>query len=146
MRIDGVTGAAPAVLGKALITAGSGEQQFITVKGVDVAMEPTVTAIGTSMMSGRLEALVRDPDQAPGIVLGADLADALRESVGDSVTMVSHEGVASPIGRQRSQRRFVVVGTFKFGFYEFDDGYGLTRRSMKRARSSTAIRRSFRSA
>src|SRR5437870_10503823 len=44
-QVPGVTGAAPAVLGKALITASS-DQAFVSIKGIDPALEPSVTAIG----------------------------------------------------------------------------------------------------
>ena len=39
-----VTGAAPAILGKALVSSGSGEA-FVTLKGVDPALEAGVTDI-----------------------------------------------------------------------------------------------------
>src|SRR5437870_3367311 len=50
-QIPRVTGAAPAILGKALITA-SREESFITVKGIDPALEPSVTDIGPAMIQG----------------------------------------------------------------------------------------------
>src|SRR3954468_13502779 len=42
LAVPRVTGAAPAVLGKALVSASGGDA-FITFKGVDPALEPTVT-------------------------------------------------------------------------------------------------------
>src|ERR1051325_3245920 len=56
-----VTGAAPAVLGKALISATRGED-FITVKGIGPALEPGGTEIKSAMKAGSLEALARPPD------------------------------------------------------------------------------------
>src|SRR5947209_3903348 len=46
-----VTGAAPAILDKALITA-SHDKSFITVKGIDPALEPSVTDIVRAMTKG----------------------------------------------------------------------------------------------
>src|SRR5262245_34689507 len=47
-QVPGVIGAAPAVIGKALIR-GLGMDGFVGIKGIDVAMEPTVTDIGHAM-------------------------------------------------------------------------------------------------
>jgi lipoprotein-releasing system permease protein len=126
MQVEGVVAAAPAIIDKAVIEAGNGAKQFVSLKGVDVALEPTVTTINASMVgTAKLTALNRADPQADGIILGADLADNLRVSVGDSVEVTSPEGALSPLGRTLGWRRFVVVGTFRFGFYEFDAGYGL---------------------
>src|SRR5882762_4849872 len=51
-----VIGAAPAILDRALISA-AGEQAFINVKGIDPALEPSVTAIAGSIRSGSLDAI-----------------------------------------------------------------------------------------
>ena len=48
-----VRGAAPAVLGKALVTTDKGEG-FITVKGIDPQLETRVTDIARAMTSGGL--------------------------------------------------------------------------------------------
>src|SRR5262245_59058867 len=54
--IPHVTGVAPMVLGKALASASRG-QDFITVKGVDPALEPSITDLQRAMKSGSLDAL-----------------------------------------------------------------------------------------
>src|SRR5262245_22150110 len=54
--IAGVTGAAPVIIGKALITSPTA-QEFITFKGIDSAMEPSVTDLQGAMQKGSLEAL-----------------------------------------------------------------------------------------
>ncbi len=52
--LDGVVGAAPAILGKALLRTERGDA-FVTLKGIDPALEPEVTDLGRSMTSGRVE-------------------------------------------------------------------------------------------
>ncbi len=52
--VPDVTGAAPAIIGKALISSGRGEA-FITLKGIDPALERGVTDIEGAMKSGRLD-------------------------------------------------------------------------------------------
>src|SRR5687767_12310320 len=52
MKIPGVVGAAPAVFGRALIN-----DQFITIKGIDAALERNVTEIAGAMQQGSIERL-----------------------------------------------------------------------------------------
>src|SRR5687767_14810334 len=67
-----VFGAAPAILGKALITSGQ-SQAFITVKGIDARLEATVTEVEKAMEAGSLEALEKQgPEDLDGIVIGKD--------------------------------------------------------------------------
>src|SRR5689334_11248424 len=61
-QIPHVVGAAPAILGRALISA-AGDQAFINLKGIDPAFEPSVTAIAGAIRSGSLSALTpADPE------------------------------------------------------------------------------------
>jgi lipoprotein-releasing system permease protein len=123
--VPGVVGAAPAIMGKALVSGGHGEA-FITLKGVDPALEASVTDITAAMTSGRLDALgapVTD-GQIPGIVVGRDLAKQLGVVVGDEVTVLTPQGTLSPMGVMPRSRRLRVVGLFTLGLYEFDSSYG----------------------
>jgi lipoprotein-releasing system permease protein len=126
LKLPHVIGAAPGVLGKALVTSARGEQAFITLKGIDPALEPTVTDIRRAMQSGTLERVQPSGDQPDGIILGKDVAQNLGVSVGDSVRVLSSETNITPIGPMARSRTFRVVGTFSLGLYEFDSEYGLT--------------------
>jgi len=114
--IPHVVGAAPAVLGKALVTAAQGDS-FITIKGIDPALERSVTDIGRS-------ALAASGAQLPGILLGADLARQLGVSTGDTVTVLTAQGTLSPMGMLPRTRRLRVAGIYSLGLYEFDSQYG----------------------
>ncbi len=119
-----VVGAAPAILGKALITAARAED-FITVKGIDPAMEPGVTDIGHAMLRGALGDLdAPGPDGVGGILLGKDLAAQLGVAVGDSVSLLTPQGTLSPMGMIPRTRRLRVAGIFNLGLFEFDSTYG----------------------
>jgi len=50
-EVPGVVGAAPAVMGMALITTNRADA-FIKIKGIDPGLEPTVTDIRSAMRSG----------------------------------------------------------------------------------------------
>ncbi|PHY12218.1 MAG: lipoprotein-releasing system transmembrane subunit LolC [Acidobacterium sp.] len=123
--VPGVIGAAPAVEGKAMITSASGEG-FVMVKGIDPALEPSVTDIGKVLTDGSLDQLTPpSEDEFPGIALGKDLAGSIGAMVGDTVTLLTPNGTLSPMGVMPRQRRFKVVGTFRLGLYEVDNGTGL---------------------
>src|SRR6187397_748134 len=56
LKIPGVVGAGPAVLGKALASTNRADE-FITIKGIDPALEVNVSDIRASMRKGRIEDL-----------------------------------------------------------------------------------------
>ncbi|MCX6543567.1 MAG: ABC transporter permease [Acidobacteria bacterium] len=119
-----VTGAAPAILGKAMISTGRNDA-FITLKGIDPALETSVTDIGGAMKSGRLDALgAGTSDERPGIVIGTDLAHTLGVVDGDEVTLLTPQGSLTPMGVYPRSRRMRVVGQFSLGLFEFDSAYG----------------------
>ncbi|MGH9174230.1 MAG: ABC transporter permease, partial [Vicinamibacterales bacterium] len=123
-QVPGVVAAAPAVYGKAIITSDSGEM-FITLKGIDPALEREVTEVASAMTGGSLDAVVpSDSSALPGIVIGHGLAGTVGAFVGDTVTLITPQGTLTPMGMAPRQRRFQVVGTFRLGLLEFDQGYG----------------------
>jgi len=123
--VPGVTGAAPAILGKALVSSAGGEA-FITLKGIDPSLETGVTDIARAIKAGGLDALAAPvPDGGqPGIVIGQDLARTLGVTIGDEVTVLTPQGSLSPMGVLPRQRRLRVVGLFSLGLFEFDSAYG----------------------
>ena len=123
-EVPGVVGGAPALLGKALITSGTGEG-FATIKGIDPALEPEVTEVGRAITDGSIHTLnPASEDDAPGILIGYDLANSLGASVGESVTVVTPQGTLSPFGMVPRSRRLRVAGIFRLGLLEFDSAYG----------------------
>ncbi len=121
-QMPDVVGAAPDVLGQGLISAGRGTDP-VQIKGIDPELEPSVTDVKRAMQAGSLDALNNRGDAVPGIVLGQDLAASLGVGVGDSVQILTLEGVLTPMGNRPLPRRRQVVGLFKLGLYEFDSTY-----------------------
>ena len=122
--VAGVTGAAPAVMGKAMIT--SLKDGFLHVKGIDPEFESSVSEIPQGLTDGSLDKLTpATEDDLPGIVLGKDLAGAIGAMVGDTVTLLTPQGTLTPMGVMPRQRRFTVVGTFRVGLYDVDSSTGL---------------------
>ena len=122
--VAGVTGAAPAVMGKGMIT-GTKTHGFLQVKGIDPELEGSVNEVATVLTDGSLADLTpATEDGLPGIVLGKDLAGQIGAMVGDTVTMLTPEGSLTPMGVMPRQRRFTVVGTFRVGLYDIDSSTG----------------------
>jgi lipoprotein-releasing system permease protein len=123
-KIPHVIGAAPAILGRALVSAQT-RTEPLQVKGIDPALEPAVTDIKRAILTGSIDALnPRTDDDVPGVLLGKDLAATLGVAVGDSVNLTTPEGILTPNGRMPYPRRLRVAGTFSLGLYEFDTTIG----------------------
>jgi lipoprotein-releasing system permease protein len=122
-ELPGVVGAAPVVIGLGL-AKGPGSSEFLTIKGINPALETSVTNVGNSLEAGRLDALNGQAESLPGIVLGKELVKKLAVSVGDSIEVLTPEGTLTPFGLAPRTHAFKVVGVFNLGLYEFDSSYG----------------------
>jgi lipoprotein-releasing system permease protein len=122
--ISGVVGAGPAILGKALISTSRADA-FISLKGIDPALEPDVTDIQRSMLRGKVSDLnATSEDEPPGILVGRNLAEQLGVGVGDMATLLTPQGTLSPMGMIPRTRRVRVAGIYSLGLFEFDSAYG----------------------
>ena len=113
--------AAPFIAMQSLIARGD-EMRGAVVRGIDPAEEVNVTPLAAMMKTGPLAQL------QPGawhIVLGSELARALRVRVGDSVTLVAPGGQVTPAGTVPRLKSFTVAGTFDSGHYEYDSSLAL---------------------
>ena len=84
--------------------------------------------------TGALDAMIHDAEHAaakglpseakeesmPGLIVGQELARALRLVVGDRVTVVSPRGDLGPTGLIPRTRPFRIAGIFYSGMYEYD--------------------------
>jgi lipoprotein-releasing system permease protein len=116
-----VVAAAPFVLAQGLLTNGSAVHG-VFVRGVLPDEESRVSDIHRYMRYGRLENL---KPGAYGIVLGVELARALRAGPGDKVVMIAPQGQVTPAGVIPRLRQFTVVGIFRVDHYEYDSGLAL---------------------
>src|SRR5439155_21374304 len=117
-QVPHVIGAAPAILGQGLISAG-GETQPLQVQGVDPGLEQQVTNLKGAITSGSLDALTSRPDEPDTVLLGKDLAAKLGVTTGNSVSLTMGTTL-SPRGLLPRIRRQKVAGLFSLGLYEFD--------------------------
>ncbi len=121
-----VIGASPAIIGFGVLTMPPSVSQGVTLKGIDPEREPSVTDIGSAMVSGSLKALThRTVEQKDGVVLGEALARTLRVGVGDTVTAVTPEFERTLGGLKPRFRALEVVGIFSLNFHEVDSTHAL---------------------
>jgi lipoprotein-releasing system permease protein len=64
--------------------------------------------------------LSKENSELPGIVIGKELAKNMGVFIYDTVNIISPMGMATPMGMIPRMKRFVVVGIFDSGFYEYD--------------------------
>jgi lipoprotein-releasing system permease protein len=96
------------------------------VRGVLPPEEDKVADFASYMRVGSLDDL-----QAGrfGIVLGRDLAFALRVQPGEKVTLIAPQGLVTPAAVLPRVKQFEVVGIFEAGMYEYDSGLALIHMS-----------------
>jgi lipoprotein-releasing system permease protein len=125
--LPGVTGVAPSMQGPGMVTGAGTDASFVTLKGIDPERERQVADLDKAMRTGAVSALVNRPENGrEGILLGEDLATRLGVAVGDTVTVLTPQGTLTPfLGPIPRSALLTVVGTFHFGFYEYDSSYAL---------------------
>jgi len=111
-----VVAAAPFVQGQAMLTSGPAVRGAL-VRGIDPAMEEGVADFKRHMRTGSLDAL---KPGAFGVVLGGDLARALRVLPGDRIAVIAPQGTVTPAGLIPRLKQFTVVGTFEAGIVDAD--------------------------
>jgi len=116
-----VLGAAPFVGAQALLARGE-DMKGALIRGIDPALEPTVTDLAADLSQTVLPRLV--PGEF-GIVLGGELARSLGVAMGDTVTLIAPSGQVTPAGVVPRIRQMTVVGTFDSGHFEYDSALAL---------------------
>ena len=120
--VPGVVAAAPFIYSKCMVTAG-GITDGIAVKGIDLDREKLVTEV---YKNTKPQIQKIDPGAGlRGIVLGHYLASGLGVDVGDEVVLTSPLGGSATIfGIIPRVKKFVVVGIFTSGMYDYDSSLG----------------------
>jgi len=92
------------------------------IRGILPSEEPKVSDVADKMIDGSLTDL--KPGEY-GVILGASLARTLGVNKGDKVTLLTPRVSVTPAGLMPRLKRFTVVGLFRVGMYEYDNGMGL---------------------
>ncbi len=118
----GVRAAAPAIYQTVLLSAG-GRARGIVLKGIDPELEHRSNEALRRVVAGAAD-FAADADGMDAILLGRILAQELKISAGDYVTLTSPQGRLTPYGMVPRSRRFRVAGIFDSGFYDYDANWG----------------------
>ncbi len=126
---QGVVASTPFIYSQAMIRNGNGVTGVI-IRGLDTASAFKVINLG-KIKEGNIEHLNKLPAdlanrykkedaRASGIVIGKEMAKNLGIFLYDPITIISPVGVSTPMGMMPLMKKFIVVGIFESGFYEYD--------------------------
>ena len=126
---QGVVASTPFIYSQAMIRNGNGVTGVI-IRGLDTKSAFKVINMG-KIREGNIEYLNKLPPdfsnrykkedaQLSGIVIGKEMAKNLGIFLYDMITIISPVGVSTPMGMVPRMKKFVVVGIFESGFYEYD--------------------------
>lgn len=113
-----VLGVSPFVAAGAMLSNGQ-RLRGVEVRGIDPVNEGQVSELPEQIILGSLSSL---KPASYEVVLGAQLANALNVTVGDSVLLLAPQGSFSPAGFAPRMKQFKVGGVFSSGHYEYDSG------------------------
>jgi lipoprotein-releasing system permease protein len=116
-----VKAAAPYVQQQGMLSF-DGQVRGMMLRGILPEAEDKVANFVRYMKSGKLDAL--RPGEF-GMVLGSELARALRVRQGDKITLLAPQGLVTPAAVLPRIKQFRVVGIFEAGMFEFDSGLAL---------------------
>ncbi|MEN6622015.1 MAG: lipoprotein-releasing ABC transporter permease subunit [Smithella sp.] len=127
--VQGVVASTPFIYSQAMIRNNNGVTGVV-IRGLDTSSAFKVINLG-KIREGSIEYLNKIPANlashfagdeagAEGIVIGKEMAKNLGIILYDSITIISPTGVSTPMGVMPRMKKFVVVGIFESGFYEYD--------------------------
>jgi lipoprotein-releasing system permease protein len=114
----GVRSIEPAIYNTVLLSCG-GRARGVVLKGVDPDLELKASGALRNIVAGS-DSFTEDADGIPALLVGRILADELKISAGDYVSLTSPQGNLTPFGMLPRSRRFHVTGIYDSGFYDYD--------------------------
>jgi lipoprotein-releasing system permease protein len=127
--IEGVVASTPFIYSQAMIRNGNGVTGVV-IRALDTQSAFKVINLG-KIKEGNLEYLNRIPQEISlnyknngalpeGIIIGKEMARNMGIFLYDTITIISPVSIATPMGTVPRMGKFVVVGIFESGFYEYD--------------------------
>jgi len=114
----GVRSVEPAIYNTVLLSFG-GRARGVVLKGVDPELERKASGALRDIVAGS-DSFAPDADGVQALLVGRIMADELKISPGDYVSLISPQGNLTPFGMLPRARRFRVAGIFDSGFYDYD--------------------------
>jgi lipoprotein-releasing system permease protein len=126
--VEGVVASTPFIYSQAMLKNG-GHTSGVILRGMLIDSAFKVINLGKmqegdiNSLSGKYRhglPLSEDTSMLPGIVLGKELAKNMGVFLFEPVSIISPMGVSTPMGMIPKMKKFIVVGIFDSGFYEYD--------------------------
>jgi len=126
----GVVASTPFIYTEAMMRSQNGVTGVI-IRGMDTQSSPKVINLG-KMREGSIEHLNKISDDVlkelpdedknlSGIMIGKEMARNMGLFLHDPITIISPAGgIATPMGMVPRMKKFIVVGIYESGFYEYD--------------------------
>jgi len=126
--VPGVVATTPFIYSQAMLKSEN-SVSGVVLRGLSLKDAFGVIDLGR-MQAGSVQALAEperrngaaggDAEAPPGIVVGKELAKNLGLILHDPVYIITPMGISTPMGFVPRMKKFVVVGIFDSGFYEYD--------------------------
>jgi lipoprotein-releasing system permease protein len=117
--LPGVVSATPIVEGQVLLTSEQGGASGGLARGVRPVDFRARGLVASNIEAGSLDRF----EGEDAIVIGTRLAQRLRITVGDKVTLVSPQGRTTVFGTVPRVRAYTVVALFQVGMHEYDSSF-----------------------
>src|SRR3954465_5406930 len=117
-KVGGIRRAVPFVEGQAFASApynGSG----VLVRGVRGSDLAKIEPVADNIRQGAIQ----DFDNSGGVAIGKRLAETLSLQVGDTITLITPRGAATPFGTAPRIKGYPVTAIFEIGMSEFDSAF-----------------------
>jgi lipoprotein-releasing system permease protein len=126
--VDGVVASTPFIYSQAMLKKDQ-NVSGVVLRGLSIESADRVISLG-KMEKGSIDYLSKkardavklkaDIAELPGIVIGKELSRSLGVSLFETMSVLSPMGVSTPMGMVPRMKKFLVVGIFDSGFYEYD--------------------------
>jgi lipoprotein-releasing system permease protein len=127
--VEGVVASTPFIYSQAMMRSSNGVTGVV-IRALDTQSAFKVINLG-KVKEGNIEYLNKIPQEISlnyksngvppdGIVIGKEMARTLGVFLYDTITIISPVSISTPMGMVPRMKKFVVVGIFESGFYEYD--------------------------
>ncbi|WP_333793625.1 lipoprotein-releasing ABC transporter permease subunit [Hyphomicrobium sp.] len=115
MRADGVVRAIPLIEGQVMVSSAV-QALGAAVRGIRENDLKGLPLVADNIRYGALDGF----DEGGGLAIGMRLANMLRINVGDTLTIISPRGAATPFGTAPRSKTYPVTTIFELGMAEYD--------------------------
>jgi lipoprotein-releasing system permease protein len=113
--VPGVTHAIPIVEGQVMVSSPS-QALGALVRGISETDLKSLKLVAENIRAGSLDGF----DDTQSIAIGQRLANSLYVNLGDTLTLVSPRGAATPFGTAPRSKPYVISAIFELGMSEYD--------------------------